>query len=222
MIPDWSYNAWPSGHPYDWSPATRGDHPDDQADYHVDLGAGTVPKGRIGVDRYPAPGIAVVMDLDSQKIWATADEPGKDAVQLPFKGREQRYVQSFGLPFGDNQIESIITHHCLEHIGDGFIALMDECWRVLAPGGPMRIIVPAFPSMSAVADPDHKRYFMEQTFLTFGGKPHEEHWMESFSVPYTKARFTQTAYDETPLFEPEERWTGVDSRELRVTLRCEK
>lgn len=192
---DWSYDAWPSGHPYDWSPASRNEHPDDNIDFHVDLGCGRIKKARIGIDRSPADGVDLVMNLDDP------------AIQLPF---------------ADSSIHSIVSHHAMEHI-EHFIPLMDECYRVLMPGAPMRIIVPLFPSASAVADPDHRRYFMQETFAAFCGTPGDspqDCWLASFSVPYTKARFTQTHIDWTPDPGPAEVWESA--REVRVTLRAEK
>lgn len=195
---DWSYDAWPSA--ADWGDsAARSGHPDDHVDFHVDLGCGRLKKGRIGVDRYAADGVDIVHDLNVG--W---------------------------LPFADGSIESIITHHALEHIGDGFISLMDNCYRVLKPGGILRIIVPLFPSWSAVSDPDHKRYFMADgdtcTFDCFCGTPGDTPqncWLASFSVPYTNARFTRTALEYTPRSRDHTTWwTPQDVREMRLTLRA--
>lgn len=178
----------------------KSSHPDDNVDFHVDLGCGRLPKARIGVDRYPADGVDVVLNLE-------------DAA----------------LPFEDSSVESIITHHALEHIGDGFIPLMDECYRVLENGGLMRIIVPLFPSWSAVSDPDHRRYFMADgdtcTFDSFCGTPGPDDdaqscWLASFSVPYTKARFERTHLDYTA--QTATPWTPADAREMRVSLRARK
>lgn len=207
------YEAWPSVAARDWSPATRGEHADDQLDFHVDLGCGTVKKGRIGIDRFEAPGVDVVMDLNKLRVKALPIVPGKPPSPI---------IQEGALPFPDSSIESIVTHHCLEHIGDGFVALIDDCWRVLKPEGLFRIIVPLYPSTSAVEDPDHKRYFMEDTFASFLGARTGECWLSSFSVPYTKGRFLQEAKNCTALFPPELRWTPDDRREMRLTLRAIK
>lgn len=168
----WRYENLESGAPYDWSPATKGDHEDDQIDFHLDLGCGTLKKGRLGIDRFNSPTVDIKTNLNKLN-W---------------------------LPFPDNSIESIISHHVLEHIGDGFIHLMDECYRVLKPGGIFRIIVPCFPSFSAVDDPDHVRYFTPRTFDSFihDASEDEPFWTESFSVPYTSARFKSRALDYTP------------------------
>jgi SAM-dependent methyltransferase len=216
------YDRWPSGEPYDWGEAVRGHSPHDNLDFHVDLGCGNLKKGRIGVDVFPAPGVNVVCDLDRLETFAVAG-PGEDA-QLDTD--EPEPIHEGGLPFADSSIESIVTHHCLEHIGAGFVPLMDECWRVLEPGGYFRIIVPVFPSWSALVDPDHSRFFIadetSSTFDYFCGTP-EHCWMEDFAVPYTRARFKKVEQIVTPRSEsPADWWTAKDAREMRVTLKAEK
>lgn len=195
---------------YDWSPAEKGEKEWDQRDFHLDLGCGTVPKGRLGIDRYPAPGVDLVMDLNLLFVPIEDNDAEKLMQLIPIQGR---------MPFPDASIESIISHHCLEHIGDGFIRLMDECHRILKPGGEFRIVVPLFPSSSAVADPDHVRYFMEETFEAFCGAENGEHFCESFSVPYTSCRFEKVDSDPSPPTPLSQQWTKDDAREIRVTLR---
>lgn len=246
-----AYDAWPSRAEDDWGDAARGDSPWDNIDFHIDIGCGKVPKARIGIDHLPAPGVAVLADVDRGDVWAIAPEPGRDAVEVvEVDGRhfDRHYVgggrhDDYGhgvnyerrriplvpwsyprLPFPDDSIESAISHHALEHIGAGFIPLMDDIWRVLKHGAVFRAIVPMFPSWSAVADPDHKRYFCADenfcTFDSFCGKPGEPHWLESFSVPYTDARFTRVDLDFSP--PSAEPWSSTDARELRVALVANK
>jgi SAM-dependent methyltransferase len=220
--PDWwRYEQLESKAPYDWSPATRGDREYDQLDFHLDLGCGTVPKARLGIDRFLAPGVDLAIDLErlcpaeqSENSW---HQPTVDLYRA--MGVDGPLIRRPMLPFPDDSIESIISHHCLEHIRDGFVPLMDECHRVLKPGGIFRIIVPLFPSYSAVADPDHKRYFLEGVFETFCGTSGGEHWMESFSVPYTKSRFQMLDEDTSPPTIDIDQWRPNDAREMRVALR---
>lgn len=219
------YDQWPSREPSEWEPAKRGVRAEDLRDFHVDLGCGRVPKGRIGVDRYPARGVNVVADFDhGETYWIGRSETECDLDPYNEDGL-QRAVLSLGLPFEDSSIRSMVTHHCLEHVGPGFMRLMDECYRVLMPGAAFRIIVPLFPSTAAVEDPDHKRYFMRHSFDGLCGTPGElddpqSCWLASFSVPYSRARFQliDKWHDEPPA----EPWAEHCSPEMRLTLRAMK
>lgn len=219
----WHYDNLPSGEPYDWGDsAARGESPWDNIDFHLDIGCGRLPKGRLGIDRFPAPGVGLLIDLENMAAIGMADESpvAKQTNDLyAARDRELDDLCHLGMPFPDNSIESIISHHCMEHLGEGFVPLMDELHRILKPGGVLRIIVPLFPSRTAVEDPDHKRYFMEGTFETFCGAPDGKHWHESFAVPYTSCRFEKVDQDMTPPVAPGDEWGPEDAREMRVALR---
>lgn len=249
----WDYDNWPSRAGKNWGQAGH-DNEYDQIDFHVDLGCGKLPKARIGIDRYPAPGVAIVADLDpafNASPWrgpivhGMATEPGQDGgwydergwahmrqpdptAEHPVydypPGAEWRNVSLVGLPFDDSSIKSIVSHHFFEHVVN-LIPLMEEIYRILEPGGILRAITPLFPSWSAVSDPDHKRYFMasddHSTWDSFCGTP-DNCWLESFSVPYTTARFEKVHQDYTPPGPASRMWTHADDRELRVALKAVK
>lgn len=221
---DWSYDAWDSGEPYDYGGASRGHTQWDSIDYHVDLGCGKLKKGRIGIDHKAAPGVNIVCDLNTLLVYSTARAPGEDAPSLVAPPGSLP-VRMRGLPFEDNSIESIVSHHFLEHMGDGFIPLIDEVYRVLKPDGIFRAVTPLFPSTSAVEDATHCRYFMDRTWDAFCGTPGEEPnncWLASFSVPYTKARFNMEHKDVTAPTPIHEQWGPNDAREIRVAMRAMK
>lgn len=214
----YAYEAWSSGEPYEWSGTQQGGSPYDLVDHHLDLGCGRVKKGRIGVDRFAAPGVDVVIDLD--KLTMPVNEGMLDYPEA--------WAPVGQLPFADSSIESVISHHACEHVGEGFIRLIDEVYRVLKPGAVFRAIVPLFPSWPAVSDPDHKRFFMASedggpgTFDSFAGTP-QDCWLDSFSVPYTRARFERVEQIATPrIADPAKHWTAEDVRELRVALKAVK
>jgi hypothetical protein len=185
------YDSLPSGYPYEWHPAAKNDHPHDNRDYHVDLGGGRLPKARFNIDHKAGKGVDYVLNLD---------DPG------------------LVLPFEKHSVRGIITHHTLEHIGIGFPRLMEECYRVLVPGEWMRIIVPLFPSHSAVADYDHKRYFLQDTFIGFTGNVHGAVWSDGFAERYNNCNFKIIAEDYSPDTPIELMWKPGDSREMRITL----
>lgn len=193
---DWSPDSWGGWAPL-WHEGAQRTDPWDTLDFHVDLGCGALKKARVGIDHAFLPGVNIVMQLDDPQV---------------------------RLPFADNSVENIISHHFLEHMGDGFLPLMDEVWRVLAPGAVFRAITPLFPSWAAVSDPDHRRYFMadgdNSSWNAFISPPGVPHWHESFSAPYTACRFIGEEIDYTAqLADPFQWWTSEDVRELRVAMR---
>ncbi|MCA1675790.1 MAG: class I SAM-dependent methyltransferase [Actinobacteria bacterium] len=66
------------------------------------------------------------------------------------------------LPFATSSVDRIFTVHVLEHLPD-FLPLIDECHRVLRPGGVLHILAPWWRHVNAVADPTHLRLFDTQT-----------------------------------------------------------
>jgi len=62
--------------------------------------------------------------------------------------------------------EDIICSHYVEHTPD-LIAFMDEVYRILIPGGKIKVIAPYYTSIRCWQDPTHKRAISEATFLYF-------------------------------------------------------
>ena len=73
-----------------------------------------------------------------------------------------------GLPsdIESNSVEEIVADNVLEHVKD-LIQLMNDCNRVLVKGGTFEIIVPLFPTIGAIKDPTHVRFFVEESFDYF-------------------------------------------------------
>lgn len=61
------------------------------------------------------------------------------------------------LPFPDNSVTEIVAHHVLEHIGENFIPLMQEIYRVCDHGAIIDIKVPHHNHDVFHNDPTHKR-----------------------------------------------------------------
>jgi len=135
----------------------------DFPDRHLDLGCGMCPHnpyGRsalYGVDVNPAPAAAALI----HKTTNLAVGP---------------------IPFDDGFFGSVSAIDFLEHIprvmaapdGQGtvfpFVRLMDEIWRVLAPGGRLYAVTPCFPSPAAFQDPTHVNIISVTTHGYFCGE----------------------------------------------------
>ena len=69
-------------------------------------------------------------------------------------------------PLDDEVATKIKAQDVLEHLFDT-VQFMDECWRVMKPGGKLSIRVPHYQGKIAWRDPTHKRAFHPQTFDWF-------------------------------------------------------
>lgn len=96
----------------------------------------------------------------------------------------------FPWPWGDESVSTLHSSHFLEHVPareveardlverhgsdaspflgrDFLFAVMDECHRILVPGGDFTIVVPCARSDGAFQDPTHRRFWNQNTFLYF-------------------------------------------------------
>ena len=86
------------------------------------------------------------------------------------------------IPFGDGEFGSVSAFDFVEHVprilqsADGrgtvfpFIQLMNEIWRVLAPGGLFYALTPAYPNPEAFQDPTHVNIITDRTHSYFCGE----------------------------------------------------
>lgn len=96
------------------------------------------PEGFVYVDAIAWEGVDVVMDLEQQD-W----------------------------PFPDGSAKHINATHVLEHIS-GLKNFMEECHRMLMPGGTFYIEVPSAGNIDlAFSDPTHVRQFTKHTFINY-------------------------------------------------------
>lgn len=74
-----------------------------------------------------------------------------------------------GIPYKDNNFERVEADNVIEHIGDKFIFVMNEIYRVLEKEGEFWIKVPDAENWFAGAfgDPTHKRFFCLRSFNYF-------------------------------------------------------
>lgn len=119
---------------------------------NLGCGTNTAPKdqGWINLDFQPGPGVDVVHDL-----------------------------ATFPWPFEDASMDFIVACHVLEHLPaeyavydgrvvDIFYAAMNECWRILKPGGFLDIEVPTVGGEGAFQDQTHRRYFVPSVWHYIG------------------------------------------------------
>jgi len=84
-------------------------------------------------------------------------------------------------PWADDSAEWIGAHHIIEHLPD-LVGFMNECWRILAPGGRLVITAPHWQSENAWRDPTHVRAIHPDQFLYFDP---DQDWHKTFGRFYT-------------------------------------
>ena len=90
-------------------------------------------------------------------------------------------------PFKDDEFDLIFAHSVFEHL-DKQIAIMEEMWRILKPGGRIVITVPHFRCTDAFTDSTHKHFFTTQSM---------DYYIEGKALAnyqYTKKRFKEIGF----------------------------
>lgn len=79
-------------------------------------------------------------------------------------------LERFPWPFQEGAAEEVLLKHVLEHLGrdgDTFLNILKELYRVCAPGGKVRIIVPHPRHQDFLQDPTHVRPVLAEMFEHF-------------------------------------------------------
>lgn len=127
-------------------------------------------------------------------VWDRVRVGGRDPVVLDLGcGDQRQYPTNIGvdrrrtesvaavadvsqvLPFRDGSVDRIFAVHVLEHLID-FLPLVDECHRVLRPGGVLHVLSPWWKHVNAVADPTHVRLLDTQTVKGICSSPGRPAW----------------------------------------------
>jgi hypothetical protein len=112
----------------------------------LNVGCGRSPlPDWINLDVRPLPGVDLVADLDGRGSAGPAAAP---------------------LPLPDGSVEEFLLSHVLEHIREP-LPMMEELWRVAAPGARMTVRCPYGSSDDAWEDPTHVRAIFLQSFGYF-------------------------------------------------------
>lgn len=102
----------------------------------------------------------IVLDLGCGGVKQYDSNLGMDLRIAP--GVDAQADLSRPLPVADHSVDAIFAVHILEHLID-FLALVDECHRVLRPSGTLHVLSPWWGHVNAVADPTHVRLLDVQT-----------------------------------------------------------
>jgi len=72
----------------------------------------------------------------------------------------------FPYPFEDASVDHVYLDNTLEHLDD-VLRVMEEVYRIVKPGGTVKVIVPYFRSLWAFIDPTHRHFFTVSSFAFY-------------------------------------------------------
>jgi len=61
-------------------------------------------------------------------------------------------------PFADSSFDRVVCSHVIEHVRSP-VRLIEECWRVLKPGGTLLVKTPHYTHWTSWGDPTHFHHF---------------------------------------------------------------
>lgn len=70
-------------------------------------------------------------------------------------------------PWADNSFDHIVANAVLEHLNIDLVQSMNECWRILAPGGTIELRLPWWKHDNAYRDPTHRWHISMGTLDLF-------------------------------------------------------
>jgi SAM-dependent methyltransferase len=79
-------------------------------------------------------------------------------------------VETDTLPFDDNSVDTVVAHHILEHLGEGYFHCLQEIYRVCEHGAIVDIRVPHHRHDHFHDDPTHRRPITHGGLLLFSKK----------------------------------------------------
>lgn len=123
------------------------------------------------------------------------------------------------LPYEDHSVDEVVAYHILEHIGEPFIPLMKEIYRVLKPNGEFQIKFPHHRGIWYANDPTHVREITEGQFQLFSKK-----YCQFHADAYGSSNGMAVKFDidfemidikHTPFAKWQERFKTMTSEEIR-------
>lgn len=109
-------------------------------------------------------------------------------------------------PWEDSSVDEIVAHDIIEHLPNK-IFTMNELWRVLKPGGVVRIKVPTTDGTGAWQDPTHVSYWNRPSFWYYtNGDPHRERFAKAYGIT--------ASFD--PVYTTVHHWMSIPTLEIHL------
>jgi predicted SAM-dependent methyltransferase len=154
----------------------------------IDLACGdNKQEGHIGVDYRKTDSVDLVMDLEVYP-WTFNDETVDEIFcshyveHLPHDNTLTMIKEMVKKAKSFADFKKMVSDIDPSKPSDSFIKFMDECYRILKPGGKLTILTPYYSSMRAVQDPTHTRFICEASFMYFNKSWRDENKLSHYNI----------------------------------------
>jgi predicted SAM-dependent methyltransferase len=90
-------------------------------------------------------------------------------------------LEVYPWPIESDSAEDIVCNHYFEHVTD-LMQFMNEVYRILKPGGKIKIVSPYYTSMRCWQDPTHKHAISEATFLYYNKEWRKNNKLDHYPI----------------------------------------
>lgn len=80
-------------------------------------------------------------------------------------------------PWGDESIWTVVAQSVLEHLNLTLVESLNECWRILRPGGELHLKLPLWDNANSYTDPTHRWVVAPGVLRYFDGS--EDLWRKT-------------------------------------------
>jgi len=138
-------------------------------------------------------------------------------------------LEKFPWPIKTGSVNEIVCSHYVEHTPE-LEKFMDEVYRILKPGGTMKIVAPYYTSIRCWQDPTHKRAISEASFLYYNKKWREDNKLDHYNIKsdfdytygYDIAVEWANKHEEARNFAIKHYWNVVNDIHVVLTARPKK
>ena len=144
-------------------------------------------EGYFGIDIKPGDTVDAVVDLE-QYPWPIESESAEEIIcyhyieHIPHDNLAKVLLKIMTSAESLEDMKKMAVEVFENMPSDGFFQFMDEVYRILKPGGKLKIIAPYYSSIRAWQDPTHQRAINEACFLYLNKDWREANKLSHYNV----------------------------------------
>jgi len=144
-------------------------------------------EGFLNIDKEDAPNVDIIINLEDFP-WPIDSDSAEEIIcnhyieHTPTETYARKLVRMIQVAENFDQLRFMAKGINLEIPSDGLILFMEEVYRILVPGGKLKVITPYYQGERAWSDPTHRRAITEKTFMYFNREWRKKSKLDHYPV----------------------------------------